>query len=214
MINKIKASLSEKILFIFLISLATFSFSFYFITKNKCIFIKDINLEKIQFSDPENIAIMNVECGNVIIELYPNFSPKAVERFKYLIQKGSYDKSSFYKVIKNTLVQAGDIEFGNIDNINYFKVGNGQSGLGNLNSELNDDFKFDAGSVALARGTELNTEDSEFFIILKKIDLYNGEYTPIGKVIHGLEALKKIKSGNKSEYVLRPDFINYIKLLD
>jgi len=214
MINKIKASLSEKILFIFLISLATFSFSFYFITKNKCIFIKDINLEKIQFSDPENIAIMNVECGNVIIELYPNFSPKAVERFKYLIQKGSYDKSSFYKVIKNTLVQAGDIEFGNIDNINYFKVGNGQSGLGNLNSELNDDFKFDAGSVALARGTELNTEDSEFFIILKKIDLYNGEYTPIGKVIHGLEALKKIKSANKSEYVLRPDFINYIKLLD
>ena len=195
MINKIKASLSEKILFIFLISLATISFGFFFITKNKCIFIKEINPEKIQFANPENIAIMNVECGNVIIELYPNFSPKAVERFKYLIQKGSYDKSSFYKVIKDTLVQAGDIEFGNIDNINYYKVGNGKSGLGTLNSELNDDFKFDEGSVALARGAELNTEDSEFFIILKKIDLYNGEYTPIGKVIHGLEALKKIKSG-------------------
>ena len=214
MIKKIKPSLSEKILFIFLISLATFAFSFFFITKNKCIFIKKINPEKIQFANPENIAIMNIECGNVIIELYPNFSPKAVERFKYLVQKESYDKSSFYRVIKDTLVQAGDIEFGNIDNINYYKVGSGQSGLGTLNSELNDDFKFDEGSVALARGTELNTEDSEFFIILKKIDLYNGEYTPIGKVIHGLEALKKIKSGNKSEYVLRPDFINYIKLLD
>jgi len=214
MINKIKASLSEKILFIFLISLATFSFSFFFITKNKCFFIKEINPEKIQFDNPEDVAIMNVECGNVIIELYPNFSPKAVERFKYLIKKGSYDKSSFYKVIKDTLVQAGDIEFGNIDNINYFKVGSGKSGLGTLDSELNDDFKFDEGSVALARGTELNTEDSEFFIILKKIDLYNGEYTPIGKVIHGLEALKKIKSANKSKYVLRPDFINYIKLLD
>ncbi len=214
MINKIKASLSEKVLFIFLISLATFSFSFFFITKNKCIFIKKINPKKIQFANPENIAIMNVECGNVIIELFPNFSPKGVERFKYLIQKGSYDKSSFHKVIKDTLVQAGDIEFGNIDNINYYKIGSGQSGLGTLNSELNDNFKFDEGSVALARGTELNTEDSEFFIILKKIDLYNGEYTPIGKVIHGLEALKKIKSADKSEYVLRPDFINYIKLLD
>ena len=45
-----------------------------------------------------------------------------MERFKYLIKKGSYDKSSFYKVIKNTLVQAGDIEFGNIDNINYFRL--------------------------------------------------------------------------------------------
>ena len=214
MIKKIKASPSEKILFIFLISLATFTFSFFFITKNKCIFIKKINPEEIQFTNPKNIAVMNVECGNVIIELYPNFSPKAVERFKYLIKKGSYDKSSFYKVIKNTLVQTGDIEFGNIDNINYYKVGSGQSGLGILDSELNDDFKFVEGSVALARGTELNTEDSEFFIILKKIDLYNGEYTPIGKVIHGLEALKKIKSADKSEYVLRPDFINYIKLLD
>ena len=214
MINKIKASLSEKVLFIFLISLTTFSFSFFFITKNKCIFIKKINPEKMQFANPKNIAIMNVECGNVIIELFPNFSPKAVKRFKYLIQKGSYNRSSFYKVIKDTLVQASDIEFGNIDNINYYKIGSGQSGLGTLNSELNDNFKFDEGSVALARGTELNTEDSEFFIILKKIDLYNGEYTPIGKVIHGLEALKKIKSADKSEYVLRPDFINYIKLLD
>ena len=214
MIKKIKASLSEKILFIFLISLGILTFSFFFIAKNKCIFIKKIDPEIIQFNNPENIAIMNVECGNVIIELLPETSPNSVKRFKHLIKKGSYNHSAFYRVIKDTLIQAGDLEYGNIDNINYYKVGSGQSSLGNLNSELNNEFEFKEGTVAFARGDELNTEDSEFFIILKNIPLYTGEYTPIGKVIYGLDTLKKIKAGNKSEYVLRPNFINYFKLLN
>jgi len=214
MIKKIKTSFSEKILFIFLISLGIFSFSFFFIIKNKCLFVENVDPKKIHFINRQNIVIMNVECGNVIIELEPKLSPNAVKRFKYLIEKGSYNRSAFYKVIKDTLIQAGDLEYGNIDNINYYKVGNGQSGLGTIKSELNKNFQFDEGSVAFARGDEFNTEDSEFFITLKKIPLYVGEYTPVGKVIYGLDALKKIKVGNKVEYVLRPDFINYIKLLN
>ena len=213
MIKKVKASLSEKILLIFLISLGIFSFSFFFITKNKCFFVKKINLEKIQFNNSKNIAIMNVECGNVVIELFPDLSPNSVKRFKNLIEKGLYNRSAFYRVLKGTLIQTGDLEYGNIDYINYFKVGSGKSGLGNLKSELNTEFEFEEGTVALARNDKLNTEDSEFFIILKNIPLYNGEFSPIGKVIYGLDALKKIKSSAKSEYVLRPDFINYFKLL-
>jgi len=214
MIKKIKTSFSEKILFIFLISLGIFSFSFFFIIKNKCLFVENVDPKKIQFTNLQNIAIMNVECGNVIIELEPNLSPNAVKRFKYLIQNGSYNRSAFYKVIKDTLIQAGDLEYGNIDNINYYKVGSGKSGLGTIKSELNENFQFDEGSVVFARSEEFDTEDSEFFITLKKIPLYVGEYTPIGKVIYGLDALKKIKAGDKVEYVLRPDFINSFKLLN
>ena len=213
MIKKVKASLSEKILLTFLILLGIFSFSFFFITKNKCFFVKKIDLEKIQFNNSGNIAVMNVECGNVVIELFPDLSPNSVKRFKNLIEKGSYDNSAFYRVLKGTLIQAGDLEYGNINNINYFKVGSGKSDLGNLKSELNNQFEFEEGTLALARNNNLNTEDSEFFITLKNIPLYNGEFTPIGKVIYGLDALKKIKSAAKSEYVLRPDFINYFKLL-
>ena len=66
----------------------------------------------LSFTNTENIAIMNVECGNVIIELDPNTSPNSVQRFKTLIKNGSYDGSTFYRVIKNTLIQAGDIEYG------------------------------------------------------------------------------------------------------
>ena len=214
MIKKIKASKSEKILLFFLVSLAIFSFSFFFLIKNKCLFIDSINLEKENFEKRENIVLMEVECGLVVIELYPKISPQAVERFKFLVNKGLYDNSAFYKVIEDTLVQTGDLEYGNINNINYFKVGSGSSGLGNLKSEIDENFNFTEGSVAMARGDNFNSEDSEFFITLKDIPIYKGEYTPIGKVILGLDSLKKIKTGNKSNYVLRPDFIKSLKFID
>ena len=214
MIKKIKASKSEKILLFFLFFLAIFSFSFFFSIKNKCLFIDNINLEKENFEKRENIVLMEVECGLVVIELYPKISPQAFERFKFLVSKGLYDNSAFYKVIEDTLVQAGDLEYGNINNINYFKVGSGSSGLGNLKSEIDENFNFTEGSVAMARGDNFNSEDSEFFIILKDIPIYKGEYTPLGKVILGLDSLKKIKTGNKSNYVLRPDFIKSLKFID
>ncbi len=214
MIKKIKASRSEKILLSFLILLGIFSFGFFYSIKNKCLFVDDVNLENQNFIDKENIILMEVECGLVVIRLIPETSPNSVKRFKLLTRKGLYNNSAFYKVIENTLIQAGDIEYGNIESINYVKVGSGKSGLGNLKSEINEDFKFTAGSVAMARGDDFDTEDSEFFIILKDIEIYNGEYTPIGKVILGLDALKKIKKGNKSNYVLRPDYIKSLKLID
>ena len=213
MIKTIKPSKSEKILFIFLISLSIFAFTSFFLLKNKCLFVEKNNLSKLNFNEPNNIAVMNVECGNVIIELYPDISPKAVERFKILIEQKMYDGSAFYKVSENTFVQAGDIEYGNINNLDYSKIGSGKSGLGLLKSELNKDFKFTEGSVGFARTTEFDTEDSEFFITLKEIPIYQGEYTPVGRVVYGLDILTKIKTGNKAIYVLRPDYIKTFKLL-
>ena len=213
MIKKIKASKSEKIIFFFLISLAIFSLSSFFLIKNKWLFVKNYNPEKLSFDKPNNVAILNVECGNVIIELYPNISPNAVERFKTLVRSKAYDDVAFHRVIKDSLVQAGDLEFGKKGNIDYGKIGTGQSGLGTINSEIDAPFNYERGSVGLARTQKYNTEDSQFFITLKDEPLYESEYTPIGKVIYGIEALEKIKYQNKSEYVLRPDFINSIKML-
>ena len=213
MIKTIKASKSEKVLFIFLLGLAVFIFTSFFLLKNKCLFVEKNDLDTLKFNEPSNIAVMNVECGNVIIELYPDISPKAVERFKILIKQKKYDGSAFYKVTENTFVQAGDIEYGNINNLDYSKIGSGKSGLGLLKSELSNDFIFTKGSVGFARTTEFDTEDSEFFITLKEIPIYQGEYTPIGKVILGLDILGKIKTGNKSIYVLRPDHIKTFRML-
>ena len=213
MIKKIKATRSEKIILIFLLSLAIFSFGSFFLIKNKCLFVKNYDPTKITFENPSNIAILNVPCGNVIIELYPKISPNAVQRFKKLVESKAYDNSAFHRVIKDTLVQAGDLEFGKKGSLNYAKIGTGKSGLGTINSEIDTPFDFKKGSVGLARSKSYNTEDSQFFIILRDEPLYETEYTPIGKVIYGLEALKKIKYLDKSQYVLRPDFINSIRML-
>lgn len=213
MIKKIKATRSEKIILIFLLSLAIFSFGSFFLIKNKCLFVKNYDPTKITFENPSNIAILNVPCGNVIIELYPQISPNAVQRFKKLVESKAYDNSAFHRVIKDTLVQAGDLEFGKKGSLNYAKIGTGKSGLGTINSEIDTPFDFKKGSVGLARSKNYNTEDSQFFIILRDEPLYESEYTPIGRVIYGLEALKKIKHLDKSQYVLRPDFINSVRML-
>ena len=212
MIKKIKASYSEKILLSFVIMLGIFTFGSFYIIKNKCLFVKKYDPQSLKFKKPENIAILNAPCGNVIIELYPSIAPNAVARFKMLIKSGEYNNVAFHRVIKNVLVQSGDLKFGKKNNLNYMLIGTGKSDYGTINSELDKSFDFIAGSVALARTNKKNTEDSQFFILLQDAPIYEGEYTPVGKVLYGLEVLKKIKYDEKVEYVLRPDFINTFRM--
>ena len=214
MIKKIKASTSEKFIFVFLILLGIATFFTYIIVKNKCLFIEDINPKDIIFKEPNNIAILNAPCGNVIIELYPNISPNAVQRFVTLIRSNAYENIAFHRVIENKLIQAGDLEFGKKGNLDYGKIGTGKSGLGTIKSEIDNNFNYTKGSVGLARTFKNDTEDSQFFIILQDEPLFEGEYTPVGKVLYGLEVLKKIKYEKRSEYILRPDFINSFKMLN
>ena len=134
MIKKIKQTKLEKILLIFIISLAIITFGSLITMKNKCLFVKNYNPEKLKFKNSENIAILNATCGNVIIELYPNISPNSVKRFKMLINSGKYNNVAFHRVIKNVLVQAGDLEFGKKNNLNNTYIGTGSSGYVTINS--------------------------------------------------------------------------------
>ena len=214
MIKKIKISKSERVILIFLVILGVFSLASLIIIKNKCLFVKNYTPNNMQFDNPQNIAILNADCGNVIIELYPNISPNSVKRFKTLIRSGAYDGAAFHRVIENKIIQAGDLEFGKRENLDYGKVGTGKSGLGTIKSETNENFKYKRGSVGLARTIQLNTEDSQFFIILKDEPLYRGEYTPVGTVLYGMKVLEKIKFIHKMPIVPRPDFINSFKMLN
>ena len=212
MIKKVKASLHEKLIFIFLILLGVFTLGFTIVIKNKCLFVKNFNPQEINFEKPKNIVVLNSECGNVIIELYPEISPNGVERFKKLINLKAYDNVAFHRVIKDKLVQAGDLEFGKKNQLDYGKIGTGKSGFGTIKSEIDAEFNFERGSVGLARTLKYDTEDSQFFIILDDEPLFEGEYTPIGKVIYGIKVLEKIRYSHRSDYVLRPDFINTVRM--
>jgi len=214
MIKKIKATVSEKIILIFLIILGIITLGAYFAIKNKCLFVKNYNPKNINYKKPNNIAILNTDCGNVIIELYPSVSPSAVARFIHLIRSNAYENVAFHRVIKNKLVQAGDLEFGKKGSLDYGKIGTGKSGLGTIKSEIDNKFDYIKGAVGLARTFKNDTEDSQFFILLKDEPLFEGEYTPVGRVLYGLEVLKRIKNQSNSEYILRPDFINSFKMLN
>ena len=212
MLKKIKQTKSEKLLLIFLILLAIFSLISFTLIKNKCLFVEKVNLTKLNFNKPENIVILNVPCGNVVIELYPNISPNSVERFKKLVKNKEYDNVAFHRVVKNFLVQAGDLEFGRKENINYTYIGSGRSKYDLIKPETDKPFEFKRGTVAFAKSKNGDAEDSEFLILLADAFLFEGEYTPLGRVVNGISALEKIKFNDQSEYVLRPDFINSLKM--
>ena len=212
MLKKIKQTKSEKLLLIFLILLAIFSLISFTLIKNKCLFVEKVNLAKLNFNKPENIVILNVPCGNVVIELYPSISPNSVERFKKLVKNKEYDNVAFHRVVENFLVQAGDLEFGRKENINYTYIGSGRSKYDLIKPETDKPFEFKRGTVAFAKSKNGDAEDSEFLILLADALLFEGEYTPLGRVINGISALEKIKFNDQSEYVLRPDFINSLKM--
>ena len=212
MLKKIKQTKSEKLLLIFLILLAIFSLISFTLIKNKCLFVEKVNLTKLKFNNPENIVILNVPCGNVVIELFPSISPNSVERFKKLVKNKEYDNIAFHRVVENFLVQAGDLEFGKKDNINYTYIGSGRSKYDLIKPETDKPFEFKRGTVAFAKSKNGDAEDSEFLILLADAFLFEGEYTPLGRVINGISALEKIKFNDQSEYVLRPDFINTLKM--
>jgi len=204
-IKKIKISLSEKLLIIFLIILTCAVFCFYYIVNDKCFFTNDLNINYL----PKNktIAIIEIECGKIAIQINEGLSPKNTERFKYLIENKKYVNSVFYRVKRNKFVETGDLIYGMKDSINYLKIGTGGSTMPNLNSELNNNFNFIKGTVGMVRRGKFDTENSQFFILLEDMPSFNFQYTPIGTVISGLELLKLIKQGDTSEYVLRPDII-------
>ena len=212
MLKKIKQTRSEKLLLIFLILLAIFSLISFTLIKNKCLFVEKVNLTKLNFNKPENIVILNVPCGNVVIELFPSISPNSVERFKKLVKNKEYDDVAFHRVVENFLVQAGDLEFGRKENINYTYIGSGRSKYDLIKPETDKPFEFKRGTVAFAKSKNGDAEDSEFLILLADAFLFEGEYTPLGRVINGISALEKIKFNDQSEYVLRPDFINSLKM--
>ena len=212
MLKKIKQTKSEKLLLIFLILLAIFSLISFTLIKNKCLFVEKVNLTKLNFSKPENIVILNVPCGNVVIELFPSISPNSVERFKKLVKNKEYDNVAFHRVVENFLVQAGDLEFGRKENLNYTYIGSGRSKYDLIKPETDKPFEFKRGTVAFAKSKNGDAEDSEFLILLADAFLFEGEYTPLGRVVNGISALEKIKFNDQSEYVLRPDFINSLKM--
>ena len=163
----------------------------------------------------ENIMILKLKSGDVKIELFADVAPKHVERIKKLSNDGLYDNVVFHRVIDGFMAQTGDVKFGNSSTKNFDlkRAGMGGSDLPDLPAEFND-LPHEKGTVSMARSSDPNSANSQFFICFKSAPFLDRNYTVFGKVIEGMEHVDKIKRGDgQNGAVSDPDKIISFKSL-
>jgi len=113
--------------------------------------------------------ILKLKDGDVKIELFEDVAPNHVKRIKELADSGQYDNVVFHRVIDGFMAQTGDVEFGNSssDNFDIRRAGTGNSDLADLKEEFND-LPHDRGTLSMARTSDPNSANSQFFICFKE----------------------------------------------
>jgi len=144
----------------------------------------------------ENIMILKLKDGDVRIEMFPDIAPNHVNRIKELANSGKYDNVVFHRVIDGFMAQTGDVQFGNSSNDNFDlrRAGTGNSDLPDLKEEFNN-LPHDRGTLSMARTSDPNSANSQFFICFVPVPQLDRQYTVFGKVIEGMEFVDKIKRG-------------------
>ena len=155
--------------------------------------------------------ILKLKDGDVKIELFEDVAPNHVKRIKELADSWQYDNVVFHRVIDGFMAQTGDVEFGNSssDNFDIRRAGTGNSDLADLKEEFND-LPHDRGTLSMARTSEPNSANSQFFICFKPAPFLDRQYTVFGKVIEGMEFVDNIKRGEPASV---PDKIISFKSL-
>ena len=141
--------------------------------------------------------ILKLKDGDVKIEMYPDVAPNHVKRIQELADSGQYDNVVFHRVIDGFMAQTGDVKFGNSSSKDFDlrRAGIGGSDLPDLNQEFND-LPNDRGTVSMARSSDPNSANSQFFICFKPAPFLDRQYTVFGKVIEGMEFVDMITKGD------------------
>ena len=148
-------------------------------------------------ADLENTLYMDVPAGRVVIEMRPDLAPATVAQIKALVRQGFYDGLTFHRVIDGFMAQTGDPK------------GNGTGGSGHpLKAEFSNE-KHVRGTVSMARASDPNSADSQFFIMFAPAPSLDGKYTIWGEVVSGMDNVDKIKKGDpaRNGAVTNPDKI-------
>ena len=142
--------------------------------------------------DPQNTLIVTTNVGRIVIKLRTDLAPKHAERIKQLARDGYYNNVPFHRVIEGFMAQTGDGERGD---------GTGKSKYPDLPAEFSN-VPFKRGIVGMARTSDPNSANSQFFIMFADGSSLNGKYTVVGEVVSGMDVVDKIKRG---EPVTDPD---------
>ena len=142
--------------------------------------------------DPKQTHRVTMETtrGVIVLELAPQYAPKTVNNFVFLVQEGFYDGVEFHRVIADFVIQGGD------------PTGTGRGGPG---YQFEDEFagnplKNERGAISMANAGP-HTNGSQFFILHSPQPHLNGKHTVFGKVVQGLEVVDAIRAGDKMHKV-------------
>lgn len=132
--------------------------------------------------------------GTVVIDLLPDIAPKHVAQITELARTHAYDNVVFHRVIDGFMAQSGDVKHGKWGG-DLSMAGTGKSDMPNIPAEFSDR-SFQRGVVGMARSTNPNSANSQFFIMYAPGEFLNGQYTVVGHVISGMEIVDAIKKGD------------------
>ncbi|WP_022727303.1 peptidylprolyl isomerase [Fodinicurvata sediminis] len=154
--------------------------------------------------DSENVLVMELENGRVMIEMLPEVAPAHVERIRTLVRDGFYDGLTFHRVIDGFMAQTGDPT----------GTGSGGSDLPDLDAEFSEQ-PFKRGTVGMARSSDPDSANSQWFITFERAPWLDGEYTVWGQVRQGMPLVDEIKKGNQQRggVVEDPDKIVRMRIL-
>src|SRR3954463_12072802 len=154
-------------------------------------------------ADPQNTVYLDTKDGRITIRLRPDLAPKHAEQIKALTKRGFYNGVVFHRVIPGFMAQTGDPT----------GTGTGKSDLPNLPAEFSQE-PFKRGSVGMARSSSPNSANSQFFICFEGCGSLTGQYTLLGEVVSGMDAVEKIKKGSQANngQVSNPDKIVKMQL--
>ena len=146
--------------------------------------------EKTHMSESMTVAVINTNMGTIEIELFADKTPKTVENFVGLANKGFYDGIIFHRVIADFMLQGGD------------PTGTGRGGESLWGKSFEDEFvselRHDVPGILSMANSGPNTNGSQFFITLVPTPWLDGKHTIFGKVINGMNVVDdigKVKTG-------------------
>ena len=153
--------------------------------------------------DRQNTIYLDTKDGRITIQLRPDLAPKNVAQIKALTKRGFYNGIVFHRVIDGFMAQTGDPT----------GTGSGGSDLPDLPAEFSKE-PFKRGTIGMARTSNPNSANSQFFICFDTASSLNGKYTVVGQVTSGMNVVDKIKKGSSSDNgaVSNPDKIVKMQL--
>jgi peptidylprolyl isomerase len=134
-----------------------------------------------------DVIYLELKTGTVTIELLPRLAPNHVQRIKELVQEQFYNGLTFHRVIPGFMAQTGDPT----------GTGTGKSRKPNLKAEFSNEPHL-RGVCSMARASDPNSANSQFFICLDDAPWLDGQYSVWGRVVDGMEHVDAIKKGSSA----------------